>query len=658
MAKPSRSSQVVLAPLSSEEREPFLQNSPSEQHPTQSPLVFSDQPEVGVIFFCLHSKRRALTALQGDIESLLGEDPKYLRFDANLFLRHVHPDDRFSLTNELDKSIEERKPFITTYRWIRPDDSKTILLHCRASVTSVGSYTELFGMLMEISSIGSLVGSSLSQTPLSLAHILDALPGFSIVFSKDFVILERSSDASVFSACFDGTEYQKSFLERGSNFLSGFYDSGQQAYFSEPLRELMRGERTRWIWTRETASHTYKITIQPVENGSVPYALLFHLEDISKEASLRRQTERQQEEILEGTILLAKRRKLNGALQTLVGHLALMQEPLSLLASRDDTFQPLLESSKAALRQSWFAFEADTRNPRMVVFDEMVAEVMKQTRPLFRTATEWGCRLNVTSHPMSLSPSIRTTLIRFFSILAEAACDESRIEIHTYGGTPRQDAHHSVSISGSISPCGEQGYDEPLVTESLRQRLTAGLAFRDSELSLHFRRKKNPHSLEANLTFLLPVTPLSPKIEYENNASDELTPEIVVVGKRETFDSFQQYFERSSVNLRVLSPFPLQFSDLRILLEGGALVVMVDLDVLPKQSERTLLRAIRRFPDTRFLLLSGSTRLTFPLPAESDARWLQKPVTPSQLSYHLKRARLRKEFRPSEDTEREAVEGN
>jgi CheY-like chemotaxis protein len=102
-------------------------------------------------FFSYSPKEQKLLSASQNIAEVLGTVSSYLMGEGDIFLRYVHPDDRFQLLTDLDQTLDTDVPLRSTYRWVRPDNGQVRLLHARASLVRKKSESFLQGVILDVS---------------------------------------------------------------------------------------------------------------------------------------------------------------------------------------------------------------------------------------------------------------------------------------------------------------------------------------------------------------------------------------------------------------------------------------------------------------------------------------------------------------------------
>ena len=85
-----------------------------------------------------------LLSWSGNAHIVLGLSNNEVSTHGNLFMRHVHPDDKFMLMSQLEKAFEGSGLLSFSYRWQRPDKNRTTTLFCRGALNK-NAYNKKYG---------------------------------------------------------------------------------------------------------------------------------------------------------------------------------------------------------------------------------------------------------------------------------------------------------------------------------------------------------------------------------------------------------------------------------------------------------------------------------------------------------------------------------
>ena len=288
--------------------------------------IISALTDHGHIFIFSYSlKRKALVSWSKNAEELLGVRDSDVAMDGNLFLRHVHPDDRFVLLNDLERALKGEIGYRCTYRWIRPDNNELRWLHCRGALTEPLALGEaLFeGIIMDLSAeftgpVARLAG------PDSLTSILAAFPTTVFTLDNDLRIfrINRTKDQEPFS--FGNAGFDVSQFKPGKVFLSGFLDLDERAVFEKILRNLLDRTTSSYRTRVSNESSVYSFDLLPITSNDAVEGILGIISDITEIVRLEERLSGLQK--TEGLRLLAAgvAHNFNNALQTIVGHASAM----------------------------------------------------------------------------------------------------------------------------------------------------------------------------------------------------------------------------------------------------------------------------------------------------------------------------------------------
>ena len=118
---------------------------------SEKPLVDLLAISSEFFIFSYSAALKSLVTWSDNARVVLGVDDRRIARDGNLFLRHVHQDDRFQLQNDLENALAGKFSFRATYRWIRPDNNEQRWLHCRAALKRANHSELLEGIILDIS---------------------------------------------------------------------------------------------------------------------------------------------------------------------------------------------------------------------------------------------------------------------------------------------------------------------------------------------------------------------------------------------------------------------------------------------------------------------------------------------------------------------------
>lgn len=187
------------------------------------PLIELLASSAEFFIFSYSPQHRSLITWSENAQKILGVNDGRIARDGNLFLRHVHIDDRFQLLNDLELSLDGKAPFRATYRWIRPDRNEMRWLHCRASLNTPTQLNQqnlepIFeGVIFDISDelAGPLKYFSGSD---SLHGVLSAIPAIVVILDEDLRITRLSSPSKNASFNFGDPGFKHGQFRVGHKF--------------------------------------------------------------------------------------------------------------------------------------------------------------------------------------------------------------------------------------------------------------------------------------------------------------------------------------------------------------------------------------------------------------------------------------------------------
>ena len=157
-------------------------------HWTGSDLIDSLTTGAHLFLFAYSPEVQALVSWSANASAVLGLADSTIMRDGNLFLRHVHPDDRFLLMTDLENALAGKTHYRAAYRWIRPDTNEVRWLHCRASLVERDNQPLFEGTIIDLSD--KITGPvSRVAGPDSLATVLDAFSTTVIVLDSELRVL-------------------------------------------------------------------------------------------------------------------------------------------------------------------------------------------------------------------------------------------------------------------------------------------------------------------------------------------------------------------------------------------------------------------------------------------------------------------------------------
>lgn len=288
----------------------------SSNEPVTSPFALGDLPP-GVLLFAYAPNERKLLHAQGDTEALLGAKLVTLIADGNLFLRHVHSDDRFPLLERLERAMAGRDTLATRYRWIRPDTSTQVWIDCRG-ILSNGIF---YGLMHEVAGAQGLAPFDGDVSAATLA----ALPLHIVSVDRDLRLRYVSPGLAEQGFQFGDPHFRLEEFRVGA-LLPALFASEQLANsFLAPLSAVLSGESTEHVVRIPTANRVFEITMRPLITDAGLDGAICSIEDVSELAEKEQQLGLLQRAEALRVLASGLAHSLNNALQTIVGHAAAIQ---------------------------------------------------------------------------------------------------------------------------------------------------------------------------------------------------------------------------------------------------------------------------------------------------------------------------------------------
>ena len=291
---------------------------------TGSHLIDALTKRSEVFLFAYSPKGKVLVSWSENAEKILGVKDLAIARDGNLFLRHVHHDDRFLLLSDLELALKGGRPYRATYRWIRPDTNEIRWLHCRAAITKSADEEIFEGIIIDLSNeftgqVARIAG------PDSISTILAAFPTMVFTIDKDLRLLRLNRPRTMTNFHFGDSSFQFDNFKIGRPFLSCFKDSHQKQYYQVILNELLEGEKNYHRIRIAVEDVVYSLEVSPLLEHKTIEGLLFIVSDVSEIVTMERDLSNLQKQ--EGLRLLASgvSHNFNNSLQSIIGQAAVIR---------------------------------------------------------------------------------------------------------------------------------------------------------------------------------------------------------------------------------------------------------------------------------------------------------------------------------------------
>lgn len=306
-----------------------------------SDLIALLTSQTGIFLFAYSPKSKSLVSWSDNSELILGVKDVAIAHDANLFLRHVHSDDRFLLLNELDSALKGNSPYRATYRWLRPDNNEVSWLHCRASLVKRDDEMIFEGMIIDLS--GEFTGQlNAFAGPDAISTVLAAFPTMVFTLDSDFRILRLNRPTSMFGFKFGDVLFNLDNFKIGRSIIDCFPNPLQKNQIKNILSELLEGKKNYLRSRISQEERVFSLELFPLIEKEIIEGILCVVSDVSEIVSLERELAHLHK--TEGLRLLATgvSHNFNNALQSIIGH-------ASIIRNHPKNIQLITESSQSII---------------------------------------------------------------------------------------------------------------------------------------------------------------------------------------------------------------------------------------------------------------------------------------------------------------------
>lgn len=330
---------------------------------------------ISEIFLFVYSIRRgSLISWSDNARQVLGVDDMALIRDSNLFLRHVHPDDRLLLRTDLENGLTVLGSCRATYRWIRPDNNEVRWIHCRARTESESGEALFRGMLIDLSAE---ITGPLHQIagPDSLATVLAAFPSMVFTLDRTLRILRINRPEGMRGFSLGDPRFRSEHFRIGRPFLSCFSDPAALKHFRKLFNELLAGRQESYRTRISEEDSVFNLEILPIRDATRVSGLLCTVSDVSEAVRLERQLSTLQRS--EGLRRLAAgvSHNFNNSLQSIIGQASAIRTHPHNTELVQQSSQAIIDivHRTSALASQLFVFDDQRRETRTPVDVNLVA---------------------------------------------------------------------------------------------------------------------------------------------------------------------------------------------------------------------------------------------------------------------------------------------
>lgn len=275
----------------------------------------------GFFLFVYSPETRALLSWSDNAKTILGVKDIAIARDANLFLRYVHPEDRFVHLNALEAALAGTAPYRATYRWLRPDTDELRWLHCRADLVERDGERLFEGAILDLSTELASAGA-LRGAPDSLEAVAAALPFTLITLDRDLrIVRQKLADPPL---DFGDPGFGRAALTPGRNLLDGFTDSNARERCRTACAAVLEGRSTREVATYPRPGGSTTIELTPLEEHGATVGLILTARDTTPVTQLEERLAEVERAAGLRTLTASVVHNLNNSLQRIIGQTALI----------------------------------------------------------------------------------------------------------------------------------------------------------------------------------------------------------------------------------------------------------------------------------------------------------------------------------------------
>ncbi len=629
-------------------------------------LIQSLTEDNGVFLFSYSPRLKTLVSWSGNAEEVLGVKDISIARDANLFLRHVHDDDRFLLLSDLEKALNGKADYRATYRWIRPDTNETRWIHCRARLVEREDDRYFEGFMTDLTNEMTGLVATLAG-PDAVASVLDAFPAMVFTLDRDLRIVRMNRAKSIHGFHFGDPDFQESDFKIGRRFANCFSSPEAGANLIESLEAILKGSLSGHQSRIAVDDTVFNLQIMPIVEATGISGLLGIVTDVTDLVRLERQMFNVQR--TEGLRLLAAgvTHNFNNALQTILGQATAINshsENLEVVKSASEAIISSVHRASDLTRQL-MTFD-DTHRHAMTKVDVNIAAMSAANKieSLFssgvKVAVVFGSVMQVSAVQEKLIDIVEG-LIRN-SLESMAGQKSGLLSIKTYQvvlteqqiGDLQSGHYAKISISDSgpgMSPAIQHRCMDPFFTTKERDH-TTGVGLKSSGLGLSsafaFARELGGtltiESVKGRGTTVSLYLPLNPSEEGQIandlfKISPTSDPEVLIVDDDVmVLETARGILTEAGHSCVVAEDYSRATSIVKNF-KQSLRVVLIDA-LMPGMDGATLLRRLKRIsPGLVIIGFSGAPpALTRSLLEAGAAQVLKKPVEPRVLKAAIKHA--------------------
>jgi len=291
----------------------------------------------GILSFTYDPDTSSVTYSTPNTQEVLGVAQQHLSVHGALFLAYVHPADRFSTEVLLDTALREGTPYVTTYRWIRPDSHEVRFIHCRA-VREPDSH--LFkGILLDITAETPKLRAG-GDLALGIGDLFShlSLPGLTLDPELTICSMNLQPHHARISLGVPDLDHAK--LRTGLSILDCVQSANSQSQLQVTLEKTLATDAQQLSFKEEG----FETIIHPLRADGIPHGIAIYTLDRRAELRAIEQAAALEHELRQIKEIRNLRPRIAASTQEIAGYSALI--------TRHSKNNPLLAAISDSLLQS------------------------------------------------------------------------------------------------------------------------------------------------------------------------------------------------------------------------------------------------------------------------------------------------------------------
>jgi len=613
----------------------------------------------GLFLFSYSILKRSLEFWSENAEEILGVKDVAIARDANLFLRHVHPDDRFALLTELESAISGKGSYRATYRWIRPDTDENKWLHCRANLNETPNGKTLDGIIIDLSreftgEISRITG------PDSVQSVLAALPTLVCTVDRELrvVRINKSDGGQIFN--FGDENFRFEDVRIGRPLFKSFSNEVLKKEYEDICKSIISNQIPHHTQRIALDEAVFTLEIAPLKEKDSVQGLLLTVSEITKMVQLEREMANLQR--AEGLRLLAAgvAHNFNNTLQGILGHAAILANHSDNKVFVEKAGNAIIDLVNRAsdLNKQLLSYQAQgSQESELLDLNTIIMSCINSVEDLFtsglKVAVSFGNPERIRGRRSLIVEALTAIIKNSKEALAYKNSSVSSLAIKTNQVTLSQNElqelpagdYAKVSISDSGSGMGGETLKrcfEPFFTTKERDEAT-GVGIKPSGLglsrALHNIKDmggalsiESAHGVGTTVAVYLPISSEHKNIENKITPLKRRTPEILVI------DDDRLVLKTVATMISDLGYHCITAdtpaAGLNLLKQNTRLLKLAIVDaMMPTMEGALVVKEIKKMhPSLPILGFSGATpQMTAPLLEAGAIKIISKPVSQSEL---------------------------